>query len=323
MLNDPVESVWTDVGDAEVQPPEWLVENILPVGLTLLTGPPKSYKSAVELALIMSVSGIENSVLPAELSKVSRTGRVLALSMEAEAGVLRHTAKEGFGIDIPNDGRFRACNDPWRFRLDNPADMRELLEWAETLDADLLAIDPLRNTHSIDENDSGGMIQMLQPLQHWATVKRKSALMVHHTRKLNDDKDGGKRLASSNDIRGTSALLGMADASLSITAKNNSGLIHIDALFKRGEAWQRTIQLGIWGKTGVESIDAQTKMVFELMQTGLAQTAILAAMKISKAEYLKAVAELKRLGALTGDGLPTSQGRTLVESAVRKYASST
>jgi hypothetical protein len=323
VLNDPVESVWADVGEAEIEEPEWVVNNILPVGLSLIVGPPKSYKSAVELALIMSACGIENTVLPADLSECEAPGRALALSMEAQAGVLRHTAKAGFGIDIPGDGRFLASADPWKFRLDQPSDMRELLEWADTLDAKVLAIDPLRNVHSLDENDSGGMIMMLQPLQQWAVKMKKSVIIVHHSRKLNDDKDGGKKLATANDIRGTSALLGMADAALSVTAKNHSGLIHIDGIFKRGEAWQRTIQLGVWGQTGVESISSETKMVYGLVATGLGLPAIATAMKLSKAEVLKCMTELKRLGALTGDGKVTSNGSTLVETAVRKYAPST
>jgi AAA domain len=322
-MNDPVESVWTDVGDAELENPEWVVENILPVGLSLLVGPPKSYKSAVELALIMTATGVPNSVLPADLSVCPKAGRALALSMEAQAGVLRHTAKEGFGVDIPNDGRFLACNDPWRFRLDQPQDTKELLEWADQLEAQVLAIDPLRNCHSLDENDSGGMIQMLQPFQQWAVKNHKAVILVHHSRKLNDDKDGGKRLATANDIRGTSALLGMADAALSITAKSHGGLIHIDAVFKRGEAWQRTIQLGVWGATGVESISSETKMVFGLVATGLGPAAIAAAMKMTKTDLSKHLVELQRLGALTGDGKVTSNGSTLVESAVRKYAPST
>lgn len=321
--NHPVESVWVDVGEAELEEPDWLVRGIVPTGLMLVVGPPKSYKSLLELALGMTVADVPNTVLPPDLCIADRTGNVLMLSNEAQPGVLRHTAKVGCGVDIPPDGRIRACGDPWRFRLDQPADSEELLAWADDLDVMMLCIDPLRNCHSLDENDSGGMIQMLQPYQKWAITKKRSVLVVHHSRKLNDEKDGSKRMATANDIRGTSALLGMADAALTVTAKSKSGLIHVDGLFKRGESWQRTIQLGVWGHTSTESIDSQTKMVFELIATGIAPAGICAAMKLSKADLAKSINELKRLGALTGDGTPTSNGATLVASAVRKFASST
>lgn len=321
-MNEPVEAVWADVGEAEVEDPEFVVKNILPVGLTLIVGPPKSYKSAIELALIMSATGIPNSVLPPDLSECTEPGRFLMLSMEAQPGVIRHTAKEGFGVDIPADGRLRAMSDPWRFRLDQPKDMKELLEWADYLDVLGISIDPLRNVHSLDENDSGGMIQMLQPLQQWAVIRKKSAIIVHHSRKLSDDKDGGKRMATANDIRGTSALLGMADAALTITAKGK-GLVHIDAVLKRGEGWQRTVQLGVWGQTAVESIDSQAKEVFKWLSGGIAEPKIRAVMNLTKVQYAEKITLLKRIGALTEAGEVSPDGHTRVETAVRKYASST
>lgn len=321
-MNDPVDSVWTDVGEAEMEPPEWIVEGILPVGVTFIAGPPKSYKSAVELAILLSACGVENTVLPPDLSHCPNPGRVLMLSMEAQPGALRHTAKKGFNIDIPNDMRFLCMSDPWKFRLDQPSDVRDLLGWMSELDASVLAIDPLRNCHSLDENDSGGMVMMLQPVQQWAVKNKKAVVIVHHSKKLGEEKNGNARTANANDMRGSSALFGLADAVLTLTAKGK-GLVHVDAIMKRSEAWCRTIQLGIWGQTAVESIDAQVKMVFELMQTGLSQAAIQAALKMSKPGYASAIQTLRRLGALTGNGIPTPNGPTLVATAVRKFAPNT
>lgn len=321
--NDPVESVWTDVGEALVVPPEWVVEGLIPVGVTFLVGPPKSYKSIVELAAVLTVCGVPNTALPPDLSECHETGRVLMLSGEAMAGVLRHTAIKGIGVDIPNDMRFLAMEDPWRFRLDQPQDVGELLGWAEELNATMLCIDPLRNFHSLDENDSGGMVMMLQPVQQWAIKNKRAVIIVHHSKKLGEDKDSGKtRNATANDMRGTSALFGLADAVITITAKNKTGLIHADAILKRGEAWERTIQLGIWGQTPVESIDSQTKMVFELLKSGLPAAGVCAAMKLSKQQLGAAVLQLQRLGALGPDGSPTPTGSALVSGAVRKYGTS-
>lgn len=319
MLNDPIESVWQDVGEAEIEPPEFVVENLVPVGIVFIAGPPKAFKSAVELAAVLTACGVINTVLPPELSICKAPGRVLMLSGEAKPGVLRHTAKEGFGVDIPADMRFLAMHDPWKWRLDQPEDVRELLAWAEELDTTLLCIDPLRNFHSLDENDSGGMIRMLQPLQQWAIKNKRAVLIVHHSKKLGETRDGAKKMADANDMRGTSALFGLADAVLTVTPMNGKGLVNVDAVLKRGEQWQRTIQLGIWGQTAVESIDSQTKMVFELAATGLAPAAIAAAMKLTKAQLDQAFLQLQRLGAVTPDRKPTAAGGSLVKSAVRKF----
>ncbi len=242
---DPVESMWTDVGEALIEPPKYIVNNILPTGITFLVGPPKSYKSAVELALFLTAVGVKNNVLPEDLSVAPEENRALLLSMEASAGVIRHTIEEGFGVQVPPDRRLLVMSDPWRFRLDNPRDVRDLIEWADHLHASIIGIDPLRNCHSLDENDSGGMVEMLQPLQRWATTQDKAVIIVHHSKKISDDKNGDKRNAGAQDMRGTSALFGMADAVITVTRKGQ-GLLHIDSVLKRGEAWQRTIQLGLW-----------------------------------------------------------------------------
>ena len=322
IFNDPPESVWTDVGEAEYEEPEWVVENILPVGITFIAGPPKSYKSTVELALLLTACGVENTVMPPDLSQCREPGRVMMLSMEAQAGALRHTAKHGFNTDIPSDMRFLCMSDPWRFRLDQKQDVQELLGWMTELDAKVLAIDPLRNCHSLDENDSGGMVMMLQPVQQWAVKNRKSVVIVHHSKKLGEERDGGKRMANANDMRGSSALFGLADAVLTITGKGK-GLVHIDAIMKRGEAWQRTIQLGIWGMSGVESVTEDVAAVFNLVTLELTQAEIAAKLQISKTKVSECVTTLKRIGALTGSGTVSSNGLTIVNAALRKFAPNT
>lgn len=319
--DDPVESVWTDVGEAEPEEPKWVVKNIIPTGITFLAGPPKSYKSTVELALALTACDVQNNALPPDLSEAVEPGIVMGLSMEAAAGVLRHNAETGFRIRIPDDSRFLVMSDPWRFRLDQPQDVHDLLGWVTRLRPRMLFIDPLRNCHSLDENDSGGMVMMLQPIQQYAVKNDMAVVIVHHSKKIGEDK-GQTRNANAGDMRGTSALFGMADAVLTLTGKG-VGLVHIDAILKRGEPWQRTIQLGVWDAKGTESIDAQTKMVFGLIATGLGPEAIAAAMKLRKSDVALAIKQLQRLGALTGAGTPTSNGPTLVETAVRKFVPNT
>ena len=63
-MSDPVEAIWTDVGEAQILAPSFIIEGLLPEGLTLLTGPPKNYKSAVGLSILLSAAGVENSILP-------------------------------------------------------------------------------------------------------------------------------------------------------------------------------------------------------------------------------------------------------------------
>lgn len=324
MSHEAIESVWTDVGEAQLEEPRWVVNNLIPVGITFIAGPPKSYKSTVELAALLTACGVENSVLPPDLSVCEDPGIVMGLSMEASAGVLRHTAKEGFGLDIPDDRRFMVMSDPWRFRLDQRQDVEDLLYWVNVIKPKILFIDPLRNCHSLDENDSGGMVMMLQPIQQYAVKNGMSVIIVHHSKKIGEDKDGAKRTAGASDMRGTSALFGMADAVLSLTGRGKAQ-VHIDAIFKRGEGWTRTIKLGVWGESSLEAIDATTKAVFEYAnQPVVTPTPVICReLGITKARLLECLLQLKRLGALTGEGTVTSNGPTLVASAVRRFVPTT
>ena len=240
----PVDSTFIDVGDAVMVEPQWVIRNLLPTGLTFLAGPPKSYKSTVELAMLLSVCGVGHEVLPDDLREVPKPGVVLGLSGEASAGVLRHTAEHGFETEIPADGRFLVVDDPWRFRLDQPGDVEELLGWVTRLRPRILFIDPLRNFHVLDENDSGGMVAMIQPLQRYAVLHDMAVIIVHHSRKIGGEK-GEPRMARAEDMRGSSALFGMADATLTLSAKSR-GVVHIDAIFKRAESWQRDVTLNMW-----------------------------------------------------------------------------
>lgn len=317
-MNDPIESVFTDVGSADPEDPKWVVKNILPTGITFLAGPPKSYKSTVELALCLTACGVENEVLPADLSQVDGDpGIVMGLSMEAMPGVLRHTALHGFGVNIPDDGRFLVISDPWKFRLDQRANVNELLGWAERIKPRILFIDPLRNCHSLDEKDSGEMVHMLQPLQQYAMQNDMALLIVHHSRKGSGEK-GEPRNMTADDMRGSSALFGMADAVLTLTGKG-VGVVHIDAILKRGEQWQRTIQLGIWGKEQNEAIDSTTRDVFECIKEGMSWSKTAETLHISKSKVGDSVAILKRMGALASDGSVVPSTTSSVATAVRKF----
>lgn len=317
---DPVETVWEDVGEAMIIPQKWMVPGLIPVGCTFLTGAPKSYKSTVLMAAALSAMGVQHSILPPNLcGDFEEDGLVMGLSYEAQAGVLRHTAKVGAGVEIPT-GQLLVVADPFRFRLDSRDDNAELVEWWDRLKPRMAFVDPLRNAHSLDENDSGGMVGMIQPLQQYAVKNDMALVVLHHTKKLDDEK-GNTRNARASDMRGSSALFGLADAVITHT-KKGPGLVHLDAVFKRAEPWEVQIQLGIWGATPVESIDSFTKQVFTALAAGQTPEAIAKETHMSKMKIQLAIQQLKRMGALNAEGAPVDGASSLVETATRRYGGS-
>lgn len=317
---DPIDSVWQDVGESVVEPPSWLVKGFVPKGLTFFNGPPKSYKSAGLMAAICTILGVPHSVLPPDLCESGEAAddddTVMGLSLEATAGVLRHTAKVGFGVDVPS-GRLLIVDDPFMFRLDSPSNMAELLTWLSRVKPKLFFVDPLRNAHSLDENDSSGMVGMMQPLQRWAMLNNAAVIVNHHSKKLEDEKGNG-RTARASDMRGSSALFGLADGVITFT-KKSVGVVHLDAVFKRGEPWERTVQLGIWGAIPTEQIDSLTKTVFEKLAAGKTREEAAAEMHQSKMRITLSMKQLERIGAITAAGVPTAAGRVVVENAVRRF----
>lgn len=238
------DEVFVDLGAALIHPPTWLIENLVPPGLVFIGAPPKSSKSTVSLAIALLVAGYKCKALPVTMSKVVLGGPVMMFSYEEDAGGLKYIAEQGLKTKVKDNGGIVVCEEPSGFQLDDERGMSRLLYWLNERDPRLVILDPLRNFHSADENDSGQMSRLLSPLRHWALTHEACVMVVHHAKKLSDD-----RTAYDNgDLRGSSAMFGMANGVLIFTPKPNNQLL-IKATFKRGASWERTIIFGAYGAT--------------------------------------------------------------------------
>lgn len=247
----PVEGIFTDLAEADISPPKWVIQDILPTGIMFLAGPPKTLKSTLEMAFSLTVAGIAHDVLPPEFTTATLTGPVMGLSAEATAGELRHMVEDGMKVKLPNDGRIIIADDPWSFRLDDPEGLEQILYWLDERKPRLFWLDPLRDLHHLDERDSGEMNRVLRPIQKWAKRHDSCFLVVHHMRKkANDDRTD----YTATDMRGTTALFGLADGVIVITPRPG-GKLHMTGTYKRGQGWEKTIALKMWGKGGPEEVN--------------------------------------------------------------------
>jgi RecA-family ATPase len=235
------------LGEAEIEPPEWVIKGLLPTGITFLVGPPKSMKSTIEMAFSMMVAGQQCEVLPPDLRDVPDPGIVVGMSAEASPGELRYMVERGFGAAPRDDRSVLLFADPWSFRLDDPGAMARLLGMLSSVSAKLFWLDPLVDFHSVDEKDAGEMNRLLRPLQRWAKANRAAALIVHHTRKLGaSDEDRNLR---ASDARGSSSIFGLADGLITLTGRSGApNRVHMDVVIKRGTSWSRTVDLKVWSK---------------------------------------------------------------------------
>lgn len=244
---EPIEGTFTDVARATKSLPRWVIEPLLPEGLVIMAGPPKeSYKSTISCAMACLVSDHPHKALPMDWQR-RMDGPVMFLSHEADAGELRFTIEDGLGVKLRPDESLLVADRPEEFQLDTEEGHAELMHWLDARKPVLTIIDPLANFHSLEEKDAGQMIKLLAPLRRWAKNEQACILLVHHTKKLDEE-----RQLRAGDVRGTSALFGLADGLILLSPTQNEYEIIFDVKPKRGRHFVQTVQLGIWDRKGVQ-----------------------------------------------------------------------
>ncbi len=90
------------------------------------------------------------------------------------------------------------------FEIGDPAKASALRFWIAQREIDLLVVDPLRNAHSADENDSTEIAKVLAAFSHLGCA----VLLLHHVNK------------GSGETRGSSAIRDRADAVLTVAPRD-------------------------------------------------------------------------------------------------------
>lgn len=292
------EGVFTDLFSAELTPPHWIVRDLLPPGLVFLAADPKVGKSSFAMALASLVAGYECHALPPFLSIAEQQGPVIVFSAEALAGELRHMVEVGLGVRGTPDAGILIADDPWDFRLDSEGGTSRFISWANERKPKLIIIDPLRNFHSQDENDSGAMYSLLRPLRQWAVANDSCVVVVHHTRKASEATEA----VSVERMRGTSAMFGMVDGAI-VMADGGGGFADVECTFKRAKKWRRKFCIASYDNVATkahEILDGQDKSVMDAWAKGGRTIAELTALShVSTQKVVDSVDKLKRNGLIT------------------------
>ncbi len=251
MSDTPIEAAFIDVAHAVIQPPEWVIKDLVPVGLTVLSGPPKkAFKSLQTILMAALCARWPVTALP-QWATCERSGPSLLLSYEANAGVVKYILQHDLELEV-EEGSIYVAHKPQEFQLDDDKKANTMLDYMDEKEPILVVMDPFRNMHTGDENDSGQIIRLLSPLVSWAHDNHAAVVMVHHVNKPTEGKDPG----SFYMMRGSSALPGLADGLLTVETTKKPGDIVINATFKRGTSYRRTVHIGVpaygWGKHGYE-----------------------------------------------------------------------
>lgn len=288
-----------DVHDAQPESVQWIVNGILPVGLQIIGGAPKSFKSTFTNAIPATIAEWTTTTLPkwGRLA-LDMGGPSIILSGEATASELAWLFRVGYGCKTRPATVF-INDDPWDFKLDRKETLNALLSMLNEIQPRLCIIDPLRKFHGGDENDAAFVESILYPLRKWAVTNNAAIIVVHHARKDSIGQDPESLMDPAN-LRGSNAIYGAADSIIMCRCIDRTiGKLRIAATHKRAPGWCRDIYLGVpgntnWSKYGTEVITDLDVNVQRLLLQGAIVSQISKQLHVKEQEINESLEKMER-----------------------------
>lgn len=208
--------------DIETKPVSWQIKELLiENAITLLSGQPGSFKTwlAMELGLCIASAkkafGVFETLVP---------GRVLFYNAEDDPATITKCRLEalmrGKGIrDLQVEQTEFLFISELSFFLDNKEHQTRLDKTLAEYKPSLLILDPFRNLHTQNENQSTDLVPILNFLREMNRKHQTAIILVTHDKKPSNNEDGGRR---ASRIRGSNALEGFRDSALFLDAEGDS-----------------------------------------------------------------------------------------------------
>lgn len=293
VADEPIEQAFVDVTQCPIITPQFVVRELCPVGLVVMQGPPKeAYKSTLTIIVAALTARWQCQALPPWCESVL-WGPTMIWPMEAQPGEINWVLRNALQVEVEDSTIWAALN-PWEYKLDADDRCELMLEWLRAKRPRLVILDPFRNMWAGDENDSGMVIQSLQPMQAWAKDNQACVLIVHHVGKPSE----GKAPGSMYSGRGSTALPGLADGILTIENGGSQGRIIINAVFKRGSSYRRTVDLGVpgygWRRDGREVLTKNAHGLITRVRNGATLEEAVQEMQLSILDSQEAQQQLSR-----------------------------
>lgn len=219
----------------QMERPEWLIEGVLPQGLSVIFGSPKAGKSYVALTMAWSLA----------------TGRPwFSRNYDATPKQVLYLAGEGVGdLRLRSESMLEHTNThpggrlswwPVSLQLAKEADAARLRLEVEKMDAEVVIVDTWARYAGIrDENDAAQTQAALSALEG-LTLDGRSVIVVHHT-------------AKSGVMRGSSALSGAVESAVRVQVNDLDGRVRLSSeLSRRGVGFSDIILQ--WTKIGPDSV---------------------------------------------------------------------
>lgn len=211
-----------------LEPQEFWIPGLVGPGLkTLWAAPPKTGKSfaAMQMAFALATGGSLWDFGP-----VKGGLNVLYFQGELSKNMVFERASSMFGQDA-------LVRTPNLVMTNKPESPISLIEQPEVLTDiaepfDVVIVDPVSVFNSNEENAVGGVREFVGVFDS-LTSRGKAVILVHHTRKLQTNREGEVVEPSMNDIRGSGAWFASADAlALHYRPKKNADVTEVKFRFR-------------------------------------------------------------------------------------------
>jgi len=216
---------WSDIIRRTVPPPEFQVENLVPLrGVTLITGEGGIGKSFMLMAMAYATAtgtsflgrfgcrrggalilDMEND----DSTVIRRAQKVLIAHRQVAGRACPSTAESDCG-----NGESHACDFTLPIHIlskqflsrvplliDRDNGFEALTDVVRFYAPALVVIDPLTAIHATDENDNIAMRQIVMLLQHIARRNNLAIVVIHHPRKRGMINDAGQMIRGASDLR--------------------------------------------------------------------------------------------------------------------------
>jgi hypothetical protein len=205
----PIKHIW-DV--PEPGPLQWLVKDLWTAGgFGFIGGEPKERKSWLALYLAVCVA---SGIKVFNRWEVQR-GRVLIFSAEGGAGLVRRRTglmARALELDVGDASTLDLhVLDIPVMHLDEEEHRKRFLRAVQQVKPTLVLLDPLRELHTGEENDSAVIAALLAPLRELRAFCGAAVILVHHMKKAGEH---GRGVRGGQRLRGSSALHGASDCAL-------------------------------------------------------------------------------------------------------------
>lgn len=212
----------TDLLEMDLPRPVWLVDGLVPAeGVVAIAGEPKSIKTWLMLTTMVCIA-TGTPVL--SIYQVRSPGTVVIFCVEDDARAIRNRLRaiaRGLSLSRTDLSQVHVIVRE-HLDLSDETSVAALVIAARSVPGPVvaLALDPLRDIHSADENDSTGMAVVTSALRVLRDVLSSAVSVNHHVAKRT--KDTADRRPGQR-MRGSSAVHGAIDAGIYLTDLETDG----------------------------------------------------------------------------------------------------